>query len=86
MSRYLVRRLMAVIHVLLVVITVIFLMIHLIPGDPAAVMLGPNATAEEIAKLRRTMGLDSRSIFSSSRSLRGRCAATSETRTSSTVP
>ena len=58
MSRYLVRRLLAVIPVLLVVITVIFLMIHLIPGDPAAVMLGPNATAEEVAKLRRQMGLD----------------------------
>src|SRR5262245_21457748 len=57
MSRYLVRRLMAVIPVLLVVITVIFLMIHMIPGDPASVMLGPNATPEEIAKLRRTMGL-----------------------------
>src|SRR5215467_6017900 len=58
MSQYLVRRLMAVIPVLLVVITVIFLMIHLIPGDPAAVMLGPNATADEVAKLRRQMGLD----------------------------
>ncbi|HXJ78872.1 MAG TPA: ABC transporter permease [Candidatus Methylomirabilis sp.] len=58
MSQYLARRLMAVIPVLLVVITVIFLMIHLIPGDPAAVMLGPNATADEVAKLRRQMGLD----------------------------
>src|SRR5262245_57704957 len=58
MSRYLVRRLLAVIPVLLVVITVIFLMIHLIPGDPASVMLGPNATPEEVAKLRRSMGLD----------------------------
>src|SRR5262249_60944955 len=58
MYRYLVRRLVAVIPVLLVVITVIFLMIHLIPGDPAAVMLGPNATPAEIDKLRHAMGLD----------------------------
>ena len=58
MSRYIARRLVAVIPVLIVVITVIFLMIHLIPGDPAAVMLGPNATADEVAKLRRAMGLD----------------------------
>src|SRR5215468_11236223 len=58
MSQYLVRRLMAVIPVLVVVITVIFLMIHLIPGDPAAVMLGPNATADEVAKLRQRRGLE----------------------------
>jgi peptide/nickel transport system permease protein len=56
--RYLVRRLLAVVPVMLVVITVIFLMIHLIPGDPAAVMLGPNATADEVTKLRRILGLD----------------------------
>jgi len=58
MSQYLARRLMAVIPVLLVVITVIFLMIHLIPGDPAAVMLGPNATPDEVARLRQRMGLE----------------------------
>src|SRR5499427_398017 len=58
MSRYLIRRLVAVIPVLLVVITVIFLMIHLIPGDPASVMLGPNATPAEVDKLRHAMGLD----------------------------
>src|SRR5215475_7729222 len=58
MSRYLIRRLVAVIPVLLVVITVIFLMIHLIPGDPASVMLGPNATPAEVEKLRHAMGLD----------------------------
>jgi len=56
--KYFVRRLLAVIPVMVVVITVIFLMIHLIPGDPAAVMLGPNASAEDIARLRRAMGLD----------------------------
>src|SRR5215468_11604612 len=58
MYRYLIRRLVAVIPVLLVVITVIFLMIHLIPGDPASVMLGPNAAPAEVDKLRHAMGLD----------------------------
>jgi peptide/nickel transport system permease protein len=58
MLRYFARRLMAVVPVMVVVVTVIFLMIHLIPGDPAAVMLGPNASAEDIARLRRAMGLD----------------------------
>ena len=38
--------------------TVDFLIIHLIPGDPAAVMAGPNATAEDIAQLRSRLHLD----------------------------
>ena len=36
----------------------VFLFIHLIPGDPAAVLLGDTATPEEIAQLTREMGLD----------------------------
>jgi peptide/nickel transport system permease protein len=41
-----------------VVMTVDFLIIHLIPGDPASVMAGPNATAADIALLRRRLNLD----------------------------
>jgi peptide/nickel transport system permease protein len=41
-----------------VVVTVIFLLIHLIPGDPVAVMLGPDATPRQIAQVRSTYGLD----------------------------
>ncbi|MGH7397576.1 MAG: ABC transporter permease, partial [Candidatus Rokuibacteriota bacterium] len=47
MFAYLVRRLLAVIPVMAVVVTVVFLLIHLIPGDPVSVMLGPDATPSQ---------------------------------------
>jgi len=55
---YLVRRALAVVPVMLVVATVAFVLIHLAPGDPASVIAGPYATAEDIAKLRHQLGLD----------------------------
>ncbi len=39
-------------------VTLLFIIIHLIPGDPARTMLGPRATAEMIADLQARMGLD----------------------------
>lgn len=44
--------------VLLVVTVTIFIVMHLLPGDPAAIMLGPEATNEEVAALKAEMGLD----------------------------
>jgi peptide/nickel transport system permease protein len=44
--------------VLWVVVTVVFLMIHLVPGDPIVQMLGDGATAGDIAGLRHAYGLD----------------------------
>src|ERR1700704_217511 len=41
-----------------VVVTVVFLLIHLIPGDPVSVMLGPDATPTQIEATRRSLGLD----------------------------
>jgi peptide/nickel transport system permease protein len=41
-----------------VVVTVVFLLIHLIPGDPVSVMLGPDATPAQIAAARQALGLD----------------------------
>src|SRR6266508_6681653 len=58
MSAYLVRRLLAAVPVLAVVATIVFLMIHLIPGDPVGVMLGPDATPAQIAATRHALGLD----------------------------
>ena len=58
MFAYLVRRLLAVIPVMAVVVTVVFLLIHLIPGDPVSVMLGPDATPTQIEATRRALGLD----------------------------
>jgi len=41
-----------------VVVTVVFLLIHLIPGDPVSVMLGPDATPAQIEATRASLGLD----------------------------
>src|SRR5437867_4209019 len=43
---------------MLVVVTVVFLLIHLIPGDPVAVILGPDATPSQIEATRAQLGLD----------------------------
>ena len=58
MLRYLVRRLLLTIPVLLGVATLVFSLIHLVPGDPAQSMLGDSAPAEDVARLRQTLGLD----------------------------
>ena len=58
MLRYLVRRLLLTLPVLLGVATLVFALIHLVPGDPAQSILGEGASAEEVAKLRHTLGLD----------------------------
>jgi len=57
-ARYLAGRVVALLPVLLVVGVTAFLLLHLIPGDPASVILGPDATAPQIARLRHEMGLD----------------------------
>jgi peptide/nickel transport system permease protein len=41
-----------------VVVTVVFLLIHLIPGDPVSVMLGPDATPAQVQATRQALGLD----------------------------
>lgn len=58
MTAYIVRRLFAMIPVLAIVGVIIFFLIHLTPGDPAAVILGPSATPEQVAALRQELGLD----------------------------
>ncbi len=58
MLTFLGRRLLAVIPVLLVVSVVVFLLLRLSPGDPAAVIAGNNATAEDIVQIRAQLGLD----------------------------
>ncbi len=58
MSRYLFQRLLALLPVMLVVATVGYVIIYLAPGDPAAVMLGMDATPDRVAELRRALGLD----------------------------
>ena len=41
-----------------IVVTVVFLIVRVTPGDPAAIMLGPDATAAEVAALRDSLGLN----------------------------
>ncbi|GAB7546348.1 ABC transporter permease [Cupriavidus sp. 8B] len=55
---YLLRRLAATLPVMAVVAIVVFLLIHLSPGDPAALIAGDLATVDDIAKLRGALGLD----------------------------
>jgi peptide/nickel transport system permease protein len=56
--RFLVRRLALTIPVLLGVATLVFSLIHLIPGDPAEAMLGEAAAPQDVAELRTRLGLD----------------------------
>jgi peptide/nickel transport system permease protein len=57
-TTYVLRRLLALLPVMLVVVTIVFFLIHLIPGDPVAVILGPEANAQQIEDARRELGLD----------------------------
>ncbi|HMC76452.1 MAG TPA: nickel ABC transporter permease [Vicinamibacterales bacterium] len=58
MARYLLRRLVLTVPVLLGVATLVFALIHLVPGDPAQSMLGESASPKEIETLRKSLGLD----------------------------
>jgi peptide/nickel transport system permease protein len=58
MLNFLFRRLLSTIPVLLVVAVLVFLMLRLTPGDPAAVLAGDAANTEQIAQIRTNLGLD----------------------------
>ena len=58
LGRYIVRRLLYAIPTLIGVSIVIFLMVRLIPGDPARLIAGLQATSEEVERLRVELGLD----------------------------
>jgi ABC-type dipeptide/oligopeptide/nickel transport system permease component len=53
-----VRRILITLPVLWVVVSVVFLLIHLVPGDPIVQMLGEGATAADVSSLRHAYGLD----------------------------
>src|SRR6266542_5929857 len=58
MIGYILRRLVATIPVMLIVAVLVFLMLRLTPGDPAAIIAGDNANAEQVAAIRTRLGLD----------------------------
>ncbi len=58
MARYIARRLLNLIPVLLGITLLVFVFLHLIPGDPAVVMAGERATPDQVAALREQLGLN----------------------------
>jgi ABC-type dipeptide/oligopeptide/nickel transport system permease component len=56
--RFVARRLLLTIPVLIGVATLVFSLIHLIPGDPVQAMLGETASPQDVAELRQRLGLD----------------------------
>ncbi len=58
MGRYILRRLLQLVPVLLGISLLVFAFLHLIPGDPAVTMLGDRATPDAVEKLRERMGLN----------------------------
>jgi peptide/nickel transport system permease protein len=58
MLAYVVRRILATIPVMIVVAVFVFALLHLSPGDPAAIIAGDTATVQDIARIRAALGLD----------------------------
>ena len=58
MWKYILKRILLMIPVILGVVILVFTLMQLTPGDPAEVILGPTATAEQIEELRNELGLN----------------------------
>src|SRR5699024_5041219 len=58
MLGYIVRRLLAVIPVMVIVALLVFLLLRLTPGDPAAILAGDSATAAQLERIRESLGLN----------------------------
>jgi peptide/nickel transport system permease protein len=58
MAKYIVKRLLALIPVLIGISVLVFLIMQLSPGDPARIMLGPKATEKSLIEIRHILGLD----------------------------
>jgi ABC-type dipeptide/oligopeptide/nickel transport system permease component len=58
MARYLLQRFLLTLPALWLVLTLVFLMIHIVPGDPVEQMLGEGAAPGELVQLRQALGLD----------------------------
>src|SRR5271169_3569753 len=58
MARHLLHRLLLTLPAIWLVLTMVFLLIHIVPGDPVEQMLGEGAAPGQVAQLRHTLGLD----------------------------
>src|SRR5699024_5623867 len=57
-TSYIIKRILSIIPVLFIVSIIVFLIVHLAPGEPASVILGTNATEKDILKLKKELGHD----------------------------
>jgi len=71
MINYILRRIMQTIAVLICVSVLIFLMVHMIPGDPARQIAGMDATEEQVTSIRQNLGLDRPLLIQYLRYMRG---------------
>jgi peptide/nickel transport system permease protein len=58
MKKYIFKRILGMIWVMFIVLTLVFIIVRLAPGDPATLMLGPDATAQQAIELREDMGFN----------------------------
>src|ERR1700735_615816 len=58
MLTYIVRRIVATIPVMAVVAFVVFALLYVVPGDPAAIIAGDQATPDDVIRIRASLGLD----------------------------
>lgn len=76
MWKFIAKRLVSMIPVLLGVTLIIYLILNMAPGDPAKVILGEQATPEQIAELRESMGLNDPVLVQYARYIWGLCRGT----------
>src|SRR5436190_19689105 len=58
MTKYIIHRLLQMIPITLGILTLIFSLIHLIPGDPAVQIAGEGARPQDVQQIRKALGLD----------------------------
>ena len=58
MAQYIIRRFLQMIPIVFGILTLVFSLIHLIPGDPAIQIAGENARPEDVQQVRKSLGLD----------------------------
>ncbi|MFC5608450.1 glutathione ABC transporter permease GsiC [Variovorax soli] len=58
MTQYIIKRLLGLLPTLLIVAVLVFLFVHMLPGDPARLAAGPDAGPETVALVRQELGLD----------------------------
>ena len=58
MIRYISMRLLFALPALWLIVTLVFLLVHIVPGDPVQQMLGEGARAEDLSQMRHALGLD----------------------------